>query len=543
MPSVRGRRAGRLVAAGVLVGLLAFGALRTVGGSGEVEVRTNPPGLEVAAPPVPGPTGGVPEVASGPETTTSSSATASSTAGAPGTTRPQPKERKPKPAPLIQTTSSTTTTTAAVGTVPTDPPLISGSVDDATFGADGLVLEAFGPGGDRPVGMVLQPDGKVVVVGIDDDGSATQEGIVGVILRLNADGSRDTTFGAGGTVRFAGQPVAVALAPDGRIVVFGIIAPPTQEWGHTTGGVLRVLPDGRVDVGFGHDGIAPVPTDGLGGAVALQPDGRIVVASQSGFVLHPERAGIPGNGAIGMGVTRLTPTGALDTSFGTDGLTRIPMSDPERFTEVSSAVAVLDDASIAVVGQSNPYGPTASAFSPGDTVVARLRPDGRLDAGFNGSGVKRIDFGGSDGGSAVLADTHGRVVVAATSPENMAPPHPGYLARLLPTGDLDPTFAGGGVTPTGAQIAALTRDRKGRILAAARTSSESYLFRFSPDGASDAPGYRWTGRFGAVGPAPVGVAVQPDGTIVYAGSTINNAGPANKPYDGDWFIRRMTPTL
>ncbi|HEV8276569.1 MAG TPA: hypothetical protein VGQ26_12865 [Streptosporangiaceae bacterium] len=90
---------------------------------------------------------------------------------------------------------------------------------DTTFDGDGTAVIDFGPGSDRAEGAVLQPDGKIVIAG------STQTGGGVAVARLNANGSPDTTFGAAGKVAVdfgagaAGH--AVALQPNGRIVVAG----------------------------------------------------------------------------------------------------------------------------------------------------------------------------------------------------------------------------------------------------------------------------------------------------------------------------------
>jgi uncharacterized delta-60 repeat protein len=88
---------------------------------------------------------------------------------------------------------------------------------DTTFNGDGTATIDFGPGGDRANSAVLQPDGKIVIAG------TTQAGVA--VARLNANGSPDATFGAAGkaAVDFGAATScnAVALQPNGRIVVAG----------------------------------------------------------------------------------------------------------------------------------------------------------------------------------------------------------------------------------------------------------------------------------------------------------------------------------
>lgn len=97
---------------------------------------------------------------------------------------------------------------------------------------------------------------------------------------------------------------AMAVQPDGRIVAAGGAGEIGPSPGREFAAVVRYLPDGRLDPGFGKgDGVALFPRQNPFTAVALQEDGRILLASPGG-------AG---------GVTRLQPNGNLDRTFGSGG--------------------------------------------------------------------------------------------------------------------------------------------------------------------------------------------------------------------------------
>ncbi|HEX8189042.1 MAG TPA: delta-60 repeat domain-containing protein, partial [Pyrinomonadaceae bacterium] len=99
---------------------------------------------------------------------------------------------------------------------------------DLTFGDGGKVLTDFPEVNDIPADAALQPDGRLVVVGYTEGPTSADF----ALARYNADGTLDPSFGAGGKVRtsFPGYPAtsgdyaqatAVALQPDGKIVVAG----------------------------------------------------------------------------------------------------------------------------------------------------------------------------------------------------------------------------------------------------------------------------------------------------------------------------------
>ena len=156
---------------------------------------------------------------------------------------------------------------------------------DAQFGRGGKVGVGFSAGGDDSAADVaIQPDGKVVVVGtsyvLDEF----------ALARLDPNGSLDTSFDGDGRVTTSVGPGRVG--PGGR-------DPARREdrrGGRVMGAlgfkgidVVRYETDGQVDLAFGNDGVATVElTEGSGGAggmacaVAIQPDGKIVVAGDAG---------------------------------------------------------------------------------------------------------------------------------------------------------------------------------------------------------------------------------------------------------------------
>jgi uncharacterized delta-60 repeat protein len=161
-------------------------------------------------------------------------------------------------------------------------------------------------------------------------------------VRYNRDGSVDTGFGFGGrAVTDFGTGLelacAAALQPDGRIVVTG----PTQTLDFA---LARYTADGRLDSSFGRGGkvITDVAgDDDIPSAVAVQPDGRIVVA---GFA-----AGAQGNDDFDedFALTRYTPDGGLDPTFGSSGKV---MTDTGGGKDGASAVALQADGKIVAAG-------------------------------------------------------------------------------------------------------------------------------------------------------------------------------------------------
>ncbi len=144
---------------------------------------------------------------------------------------------------------------------------------DTTFDGDGIVLTDFGS--DEWINtLLLQPDGKIV-------GAATANGGDFMLIRYNANGSLDTTFGSNGKtiLNLGGFDVASALVrqADGRFVIGGY-----AETGGYDFALVRYNTDGSLDTSFGSNGkvISNFGSDDFGIDLLLQPDGKFVVGGR-----------------------------------------------------------------------------------------------------------------------------------------------------------------------------------------------------------------------------------------------------------------------
>jgi uncharacterized delta-60 repeat protein len=209
-----------------------------------------------------------------------------------------------------------------------------------------------------PLALALQPDGKILVGG----GVLNQATVSAdmMLLRLTTTGTLDTSFNHTGNVMIGGGDSEIgydlAVQPNGMILVAG-------ERAQNSMLVARVSPGGLVDPSFGDEGIATVtfgtpPANAIARGVALQPDGKIVIAGD-------------GQGAIG--VARLQPGGAVDTTFGGDGKQTLDFNP--QLTDLGSDVALAPDGKIVVSGSGNNV-----------TFVGRLQGDSGGSGGGNGGG-------------------------------------------------------------------------------------------------------------------------------------------------------------
>lgn len=242
---------------------------------------------------------------------------------------------------------------------------------DVTFGQGGFTATDFGSddySAEYPNSMVLLPDGRIVVAG--HGGSPTDL----VAARFKPDGSLDDTFGTNGRLRVdtrgrSDSPGMIVRTPNGGFVIAGTSLRPAPS---TTGDMAAVavtsngLPDGT----FANGGQTFVDwqASSTAQAVAVDPLGRLLVAGRVA----------PGDFAI----ARLSSGGAVDTSFGPNGLVRLDFGG--RDDEVDWA-GIRADGRLVVVGQS--LSDQGVGTPDMGIAAARLGADGSLDMSF-GSGGK-----------------------------------------------------------------------------------------------------------------------------------------------------------
>ncbi len=159
---------------------------------------------------------------------------------------------------------------------------------DTTFGNQGIMTTDLNPGHNSEArACALQSDGKIIVVGYMNDGVFD----IFATVRYTADGILDNTFNGGGTATinvFPGgysQGNSCVVQPDGKILVVG------GAFSDNLVALVRYNTDGTFDQSFGDGGV--VTTDamnGLGGSVArscaLQSDGKIVAAGYGSNGAH-----------------------------------------------------------------------------------------------------------------------------------------------------------------------------------------------------------------------------------------------------------------
>jgi uncharacterized delta-60 repeat protein len=299
---------------------------------------------------------------------------------------------------------------------------------DLTFHGDGKTFANFTAGRDSASDVAIQAaDGAIVVAGT---ANSRRPDAKFAVARYDDVGLLDPTFGDDGKVltnvtsRWDGAS-AVAIQPDGKIVVAGEAA-----WAegarNSKFALARYGTDGLLDDTFSTDGKVITnmsPGSDFVFGIRLQDDGKIVVAGGAG-----------GSGGR-IALARYHSTGALDATFGGDGRVTTNIS---RFDDRADDLAIQADGKIVVAGTANYFSGRARF------VVVRYEPDGSRDGTFSGDGVATTNLASSFDGAfgLVIQPGDNKIVVAGQAGGGDA----GRLAvlRYGTDGALDSSFSGDG---------------------------------------------------------------------------------------------------
>lgn len=398
---------------------------------------------------------------------------------------------------------------------------LNGNGEAPKFDMYGRVITAVGRQDDYGEGMAVQSDGKIVVAGTSISPSWGTNSAFSVV-RYNGDGSLDATFNGIGMVTTAltvnsdeDRAHSVKLQTDGKIVISG-------SSNHAFA-VLRCNANGSLDTSF--NGTGKVITSigdrfAFGNSLALQSDGKIVVAGESFNVSSP----------ASFAVVRYNTNGSLDTSFNSTGKVTTSIGSAN---DIGNSVAIQIDGKIVVAGQSGITTGGSSRFA-----VVRYNANGSLDTTFNGTGKVTTVLGtGNDIAYSVAIQSDGRIVVAGKT--QISGNYRFAVVRYNADGSLDTTFNGTGKVITslgtsseGARSVTLQSD--GKIVVAGSSFNGTYddfaLARYNRSNGSLDHTFNGTGTVtSAIGSgSSVGnsVAIQSDGTILVAGQETGIGEPA-----------------
>jgi uncharacterized delta-60 repeat protein len=344
---------------------------------------------------------------------------------------------------------------------------------DTGFGINGVVTASYRSGLNGLMGLDLQDDGKILLTGAYQGTPETD--FEYLLMRLNADGTPDTTFGplGNGAVlndfsfnEAANGPNDIAIQADQKIIVLGSAI--TQNNGRDFA-VIRYNTDGSIDNTFGDGGVQfvnfiPTANTDNGSKVKIQTDGKILVVGYSGPVPSYD-----------LSVARLNTDGSLDATFGNNGKVTYDLGGADR----DMCVAVTDENEIFVGGTMN-----YNNYQNTKAIILKLKADGTKDTTFGDNGQITIAIGD---------DPHER------------------LGNLLVQED-------------------------GKILVGANAVQDILVFRYTADGLPDTT-FNSTGSVTVSTTNPMeivnDIALQNDGKIVVAGATLYSSN------DWDFAVTRF----
>lgn len=344
--------------------------------------------------------------------------------------------------------------------------------------------------------VATQSDGKIIVAGQLSDKL--------LLMRYNRGGGLDATFNKTGIVinsigSFA-VAHALALQQDGKIIVAGLSGYSSM--------VARYNSDGSLDTAFNGTGIGEIIPIIMPQSIAITKDNKIIVA---GLVVA--------EGSNYFGIIRYNANGSLDSTLSPQaGKPGVLMSVIGKYSAGASSVAVQQDGKFIVAG-----------VADGTYTLVRYNTDGSFDTTFNGAGIVKSNINALE--SIVRIQNDGKIVVAVSSLD----PAQFTVVRYKTDGSLDKTFNRKGTTPgmVTTQLAgsvatkSLMLQNNGKIVVAGFASDKPEQFalsRFNADGALDTsfnssgtqPGIATMHIEGAVCKA---AALGWDGKIVLAGDS------------------------
>ena len=272
---------------------------------------------------------------------------------------------------------------------------------DASFGNAGVVLVDV-ENSSYTYNVAINAIGKIIISGY----SKLNNNMGVALVQLNTDGSLDTSFGNGGlsihhfTESADVEAWAMAMQADGKIVTTGLIYDNILEYNKIA--VIRFNTDGSLDPSFATGGIAKISVssgsanhDDFANAIAIQPDGKIIIAGDSYIspITH-------------FALLRLTSTGELDTTFGLGG---IALTDIGNAENSAYGVTVQADGKIVAVGECRDN----IVSGGGNFAMARYNNDGSPDMTFGNGGKVMTDFGGADDYAYCVKElTDGKLIVS-----------------------------------------------------------------------------------------------------------------------------------
>lgn len=339
--------------------------------------------------------------------------------------------------------------------------------------ADGTPDTGFGNGGSVIIesftesyayALQVKNDGKILVAGSAADPSYA---FSSVVLRLNPNGSIDSTFGTNGWAIYrvnAGDNFTYSMVElSNHQLLIGGTAMDTAARNQPV--ILRLQENGSLDSTFGVDGVASIPVtemDNRFNKIALQSNGKIIAAGHYGNPITND-----GQFDFDILVARFNADGTPDLSFSGDGLLTDTVSP--TYVDDIFGLGITNDQKIVVSGYT-----TLPDFSY-DAITLQYDSNGVRNANFGQNGLARFDSAAQDVANALVIDGDGRIVVAGTTGGFGFDNRNLLVLRYKADGSPDSSFGGQGYVTTEVlgfmdEANAVTLQQDGKIVVAGKAN-------------------------------------------------------------------------
>ncbi len=328
---------------------------------------------------------------------------------------------------------------------------------DTNFGTNGIATFQPGAGTNELTSIAIQSNGQIVAGGYISEQFA--------LVRYNTNGTLDTSFGTNGIVitlisgSIQSNINSIAIQPNGQIVAAGFAIIGANEFA-----LARYNTNGTLDTSFGTNGVVTTSISGSNfsqiNSITMQSNGQIVAGGYATQIV---------SGINEFALARYNPNGALDTSFGTNGVVTTSISGSTN-NQINS-VLIQSNGQIVAGGSTIING--ASEF-----VLARYNSNGTLDSSFDTNGIVITSINGStsSGIFSIAMQSDGQIIAAGGSSGELA------LTRYNTNGSLDTSFGTDGIVTTAisgftsSQINSISIQSNGQIVAAGYVESGSFPF-------------------------------------------------------------------
>jgi uncharacterized delta-60 repeat protein len=311
----------------------------------------------------------------------------------------------------------------------------SSGIIDTTFASNGIFIFDFGFD-DFCNSVAVQPDNKIILSGYSFtwDGFNTNSIFNQFsIIRLNSNGSIDSTFGNNGKFELNYDPIdcagnAISLQSDGNIVVSGRY----NNGNITTFCAIRLTQNGILDTTFGYNGITTIQLDTLykedeAICLKIQSDNKILIGGYTHEALFI--------GTV-FGMTRLNANGLLDLSFGNSGVVKTDI--PNQGNDYAFAIEIQNDEKILLGG---------TCKNNKIMAICRYNINGSLDNTFGNNGIDTLNItSGNDRIHNILIQEDEKIILVGQSNNNAC------IMRLNKYGQIDSTFNNTGINYFGNSI-------------------------------------------------------------------------------------------